>query len=90
MCVGMRVSTGEGGGGGVFVGECGGELGGVVVGVCAGVGRGGYACARGTRGRGLGAGPILWGERCSRCYVYGSRWGLLGSSGLVFPHSPLG
>ena len=37
MCVGMGVSTGEGGGGGIFVGECGGELGRVVVGVCVGV-----------------------------------------------------
>ncbi len=40
MCVGMGVHTGESGGGGVFVGECGGELGGVVVGVCVGVGVG--------------------------------------------------
>ena len=31
------VSKGEGGGGGIFVGECGGEVGGVVVGVCVGV-----------------------------------------------------
>ena len=37
MCVGMGVSTREGGGGGIFFGECGGELGGVVVGVCVGV-----------------------------------------------------
>ena len=28
---------GRGGGGGIFVGECGGELGGVVVGVCVGL-----------------------------------------------------
>ncbi len=33
MCVGMGVSTGESGGGGMFVGECGGEFGGVGVGV---------------------------------------------------------
>ena len=30
----MGVSNGEGGGGGIFVGECCGEVGGVVVGVC--------------------------------------------------------
>ena len=33
----MGVSNGEGGGGGIFVGECGGEVGGVVVGVCVSV-----------------------------------------------------
>ena len=32
--MGMGVSNGEGGGGGIFVGECCGEVGGVVVGVC--------------------------------------------------------
>ncbi len=33
----MGVRTGKCGGGGIFVGECGGELGGMVVGVCVGV-----------------------------------------------------
>ncbi len=40
MCVGMGVSTGEGGGGGIFVGECGGDIGGAVVGISVVVGVG--------------------------------------------------
>ncbi len=40
VCVGMGVNLGEGGGGEIFVGECGGELECVVVGVCVGVGVG--------------------------------------------------
>ncbi len=39
-CVWAWVCTGEGGGGGIFVGECGKEVGGMVVGVCVGVGVG--------------------------------------------------
>ena len=40
MCVGMGLSTGEGRGGGIFVGKCGREFGGVIVGICVGVGVG--------------------------------------------------
>ncbi len=49
VCVDIGMRKGEGGICWTFSGECGGELEGVVVGICVGVGRGGYACARGTR-----------------------------------------
>ena len=51
----------EGGGGGIFVGECSGEVGGVVVGVCVSVvvRVGMYECSRGARDQGRGPDPIL-------------------------------
>ncbi len=40
VCGHERVNKGEGGGGWIFVKQCGGEVGGVIVGVCVGVGVG--------------------------------------------------
>ena len=87
----MGVSTGEGGGGRIFFGECGGELGGVVVGVCLSVGVGVGMRVPVVPGTSVGQLVPFCGVNIAPGITgMATGVGFWVSDGLVFPHSPLG
>ena len=89
--MGMGVSLGEGGGGGIFVGECGGEVGGVVVGVWVSVDVGVGMRVPVVPGARIGElVPFCWVSVATAVTGVAAGLGNLSCGGLVFLRSPLG